>query len=409
MNSTNRMTQQRVWVVSEVFYPDETSTAYILTHIAKHIAEDANIKVDVLCGPSAYGDITGANLDLSKITVHRINLFSLNKNKLFQRFLRIILLSLSMFFIALLKFRKKDKVLLVTNPAFSIPLFSLLKKVKGFSYYILVHDVFPENLIPAGLMKSSDNFVYKVLTVIFNWSYAKADKLFVLGRDMKEVFAKKISTLKNISIIENWSQTEEVDCEDFNINELVIEKNISNKIVLLFAGNLGRLQALEKYFKVITQVNNINVHFAFVGDGALLPYLKLAVEKNKLDNVSFWGNFPRNKQTLFLNACHFGVVTLEEEVYGLGVPSKTYNILAAAKPILFLGNKKSEVAMLIEEDKCGISYSWEQSEEIINFINSLDYEKMSSYQMFGTNGRKLAETKFSKSTILNRFKKEILN
>ncbi|GAB1462410.1 glycosyltransferase family 4 protein [Pedobacter sp.] len=396
----------KVWVVSEVFYPDETSTAYILTHIANELATQAD--VHVICGPSGYGDIKGSDLNLSKISFHRINLFNLDKNKLLQRLLRLIILSFSMFFIGLMKIGRRDKVLLVTNPAFAIPLFSLLRKLKGFNYFILVHDVFPENLIPAGLIKSSKNFLYRLLTSIFNWSYASANKLFVLGRDMKEVMRRKIGEKTKISIIENWSQTDEIYLTDFQHNELTAAKNLKEKIVLLFAGNLGRLQALEKYFEVIAKVKNPNVHFAFVGDGALLPHLKEIVAQNEIKNVSFWGSFPRDKQVVFLNASHFGVITLEEEVYGLGVPSKTYNILAAAKPVLFLGNKKSEVAMLTEEDRCGISFSWDQSLEIIKFIESLNERTITEYEVLGSRGRILAETKFSKENILNKFKLEIL-
>lgn len=41
-------------------------------------------------------------------------------------------------------------------------------------------------------------------------------------------------------------------------------------------------------------------------------------------------------------------------MYGLGVPSKTYNILASGRPILFFGPKNSEIDLLVREN--GIGY-----------------------------------------------------
>src|SRR4051812_1720521 len=39
---------RRLWVVTELYYPEETSTGYYLTRIAEGLAEDRDVKV--LCG-----------------------------------------------------------------------------------------------------------------------------------------------------------------------------------------------------------------------------------------------------------------------------------------------------------------------------------------------------------------------
>ena len=40
-------------------------------------------------------------------------------------------------------------------------------------------------------------------------------------------------------------------------------------------------------------------------------------------------------------------------MYGLGVPSKSYNIMASGKPMLFIGDRQSEIALCIEEYSLG--------------------------------------------------------
>lgn len=401
------MKKERIWIVSEMFYPDETSTAYIMTNIANSLAAD--LDVHVLCGPSGYDDLKTNYKGNPNFTIHRINAFNFNKNYVFQRLIRLLLISLGMLLHGLFKVKGNDKLLLVTNPALAIPLFSILKKIKGFSYFILVHDVFPENLIPAKILPSKNNLLYKLLTLIFDWSYRQGNHLIVLGRDMKEILTKKTHGKNSITIIENWADLEEITPEPFLQNELIIQKKLEDKIVFLFAGNLGRLQGLPFLFDIIKQVNNDLLHFAFVGDGALLPQLKETVLTNKIENVSFWGTFPRKAQSKFLNASTFGVVTLDSDVFGLGVPSKSYNILAAGKPIFFLGNKNSEIAQMISEHDCGIVFTQDEENKILDFFNQLNFNKLDSFYQKGINSRLAAKTIFSKQNSLQKFKSLINN
>ena len=44
--------KQRLWVISEPYYPEETSTGYYLTRIAEGLAGDFDVKV--LCGQPNY-------------------------------------------------------------------------------------------------------------------------------------------------------------------------------------------------------------------------------------------------------------------------------------------------------------------------------------------------------------------
>ena len=62
-------------------------------------------------------------------------------------------------------------------------------------------------------------------------------------------------------------------------------------------------------------------------------------------------------------------------MYGLGVPSKSYNILSAQKPILFIGNKKSEIALMIEENNIGWTIDNNDVNQIPTVLNQI-YEKI---------------------------------
>jgi glycosyltransferase involved in cell wall biosynthesis len=62
---------------------------------------------------------------------------------------------------------------------------------------------------------------------------------------------------------------------------------------------------------------------------------------------------PRSQLRYSLAAGHGLLVTLGEGLAGLSVPSKAYAIMAAGRPILFVGDSRSEIAGIIEANACG--------------------------------------------------------
>ena len=54
-----------------------------------------------------------------------------------------------------------------------------------------------------------------------------------------------------------------------------------------------------------------------------------------------------------LNAATFCLVCLEKEFTGYSVPSKTYSVMAASKPIIAFLAMDSEIGMAVTEARCG--------------------------------------------------------
>lgn len=399
------MSKQRIWIVSEVFYPEEVATGYIMTEIACALAADC--EVHVICGPESY-EREKKQVDYAKIegiTIHRITSFNFNKNKLLPRLLRFIGISLGMFFIGWRKIKRSDNVFIVTNPATVIPLYALLRKIKKFRLYILVHDVFPENLV-TGKMLKEQNLLYKLLKRIFDKSYKRADHLAVLGRDMRAVMLDKTAlSPEKVTIIPNWADLEQVTEMPYETNEVVAQYHLQDKIVIQYAGNHGRLQHLPEFLELVSKVTNENLHFVFIGDGAVKQQMKDYAEQHQLKQVSFWEPFSRKEQNTYLNACHIGLVSLSDELFGLGVPSKSYNILATGRPILFMGNRKTEIALTLEEHQCGFVFGHAQKEETIALLNSLSPDKLPLLKTMGQRGKQLAQTQYAKTAVLEQFRK----
>ena len=368
-----------LWIVTELFPPDETSTSYILGQIANAMAKKYQVKI--ICGPEIYDKRKKLDennhfcLDKS-IEVFRANGADLDKNTTKGKALSFLLMSKRMISLVKQHVRKDDKVLMVTNPAPLVVLMSRLKKKVGFELNILVHDVFPENTKPAGLKLP----LYGLIKHVFDKAYSRADQLIALGRDMKDVLEKKVlnssENIPKITIIENWA----------DINGIKSQSMPQGKIVLEYAGNIGRVQGLDKVIEQLPE----SVDFHIYGTGSMEETLK----KMNHPRVFFHGPYFRSQQNEVLAACHIALVTLQEGMYGLGVPSKTYNILASARPILFFGPKNSEIDLLVREKRigyCGWPEKWDKDELV----------------EMGERARELAIKEYSEETILNKFIKAI--
>ena len=153
--------------------------------------------------------------------------------------------------------------------------------------------------------------------------------------------------------------------------------------------------------------NNNNMEFHMWGTGAEDDNLKRYVTTHGMDNVLFHGAYLRSKQIEVINSCDLSLVTLTDGMYGLGVPSKTYNIMAAGKAILFIGDPKSEIGLLVKEKQIGYVFDPTDRKGIVSFISMLSPEKRDEFTEMGRRARKVAETEYAKNVILNKFLKAI--
>ncbi len=399
---------KKYWIVSQLFYPDETSTGYYMTKIAEKLLEIG--EVNVLCGPAGYhSDILKASNGIDeRVNVIRVSAPRLDKNNLFSRSITFIVLAVGFSWNVLWKVKKGDTLLLVTNPPLTIIFIALVKRVRRFKMFVILQDVFPENLLVTGLIKKK-SLIFRVMIRVFNYSYRQADHLIACGTDMKNIFLDKTKGKVPISVITNWADHMEIFPNVNFDRNAYYGQDLRQKIVLQFAGNIGRVQGLDRFVDFFVKCQNEHLVLFIVGDGAFKEKLLLAQQKNPKNNIYFLASQSRNEQNKFLNACDIGLVTLSEGMYGLGVPSKVYNIFSAGKPVLYIGDKGSEISNYINTYDVGWSFDWQNSKEITTFLQDLNEHSLNIIAAKGSNARILVEKCFTKEVVLEMYKREIDN
>ncbi|WP_432208803.1 glycosyltransferase family 4 protein, partial [Acinetobacter variabilis] len=253
---------------------------------------------------------------------------------------------------------------------------AILKIFKPFKWYLLVHDVFPQNLVPAGILKKN-SIIFKFLNSIFNIVYMQADHIIVIGRDMEKVLREK-KYKKEITVIPNWVDFGEIELLDKNDSPFIKKLNWENDIVFQFFGNIGRVQGIDHLLQAIHLVKNPQAKFLFIGGGSAIDLVNNYINSNQNvnDNIAYIGELSSSQRSLGLSSCDIAIVTLAEGMFGLGVPSKAYFSMAANRPILAIMDKDAEVACMVKEYHIGWVESSNQAQQLALLIDEICEKKL---------------------------------
>jgi glycosyltransferase involved in cell wall biosynthesis len=141
-------------------------------------------------------------------------------------------------------------------------------------------------------------------------------------------------------------------------NPLREEWKLGQKFVVGYSGNFGRAHDFATVLDAAAALRDLpDVHFLFVGAGAQLAWVKSRTVELGLTNVSFQPYQPLERLAQSLSVPDVHLVSLKPELEGLIVPSKFYSVLAAGRPVLFVGDSKAEMAKTIEDAGCGRAFS----------------------------------------------------
>lgn len=401
------MSKSKVIVVSELYFPEENATGFILTKIAEGLA--TWFPVSVVCGQPNYfaRGIRAPRHEIhNKVYIRRCKSTTFNKNNIFLRLINSVTISVSILSNLLSQCKSGDLVLVVTNPPL-LPFFALLAcKIKKATCILLIHDVYPEALIVTDIL-STDGLLSKSLSVLTSFLYRGVDKIIVLGRDMHELVLKKLhGHSEKIVIIPNWADVDTVQPADRASNKLLHQLNLLDKFVVLYVGNMGRTHGLESLVESAKALSQENIYFLFIGDGAKKNWVEDYKRQNDLKNIIVLPPRPRSEQSIFLNACDIAIISFIPGMSGISVPSRMYNIMAAGKPILAVADKDSELARVVIEEQLGVVVQPGDSVALMQAILDLARNKTQLNEM-GRRASVVVNAKYSFNHSIQQYKKVV--
>lgn len=287
-----------------------------------------------------------------------------------KRLLKQVRVSFDLIFQLSKAIRNKSIVFTGTNPAILLCLMPVLKGLFNLKWVLLVHDVFPDNLLAAGLIKST-NPIFKIAKYYFSWVYASPDKLLCIGRDMEALLSRKTSGRARTVFVPNWASGDDVYPVPRRELEFFKNNGWENHVVFQFFGNIGRVQGVDNLLKAISLVTAKNAAFVFIGGGAMVPAVEKFIESNPNKSIKLFGPMPLSEKNKGLAMCDVALVSLEAGMFGLGVPSKSYFSLAAGKPILAAVDADSEIGLMLSEFPVGWRCDPSSPEQLASVIDEI--------------------------------------
>lgn len=349
----------RVLFISELYYPEETSTGYFVTGIAEGLAAEmgGRSRIKVLCAQPTYSQrgILGPRHEIrNSVEINRVNPPAGNKNRLVGRLWNAISLSFKLSLLMIREIEKGDLVIVVTNPPSMPVVAALITRIRKAFPVLLVQDIYPDVLVPVGFMKPS-NFAYRMIDMVQKWMIRKMLHTVVLGRDMKSRICRKVDLDDTaISIIPNWGEPELINPERHAQNNVRTGLGMQDKFIVQFSGNLGRTHGLEDFLSLARMFkDDPRIHFFVFGWGAGRDWLIQTIKEDNLLNITVRPPCKKEELGEYLTACDLFFLPFKNGMEGISVPSRLYNVMAAGNPILAVCSEESELAMVVREEQMG--------------------------------------------------------
>ncbi len=395
---------ENILVVSELYYPEETSTGYYLTRIAEGLAQFYS--VDVLCSQPTYserGIRAPEREEHNGVRIQRCRGTTLNKDLLIFRLINLSTISISIFFNALRKIREQDIVLVVTNPPLLPFLINWVCKLRGARCLLLIHDVYPEIMVAAGMLRDS-SILARGVAWFTRRLYQSVCRIIVLGQDMADLVAGKLNgESSKIGIIPNWADLDLVSPGDRSKNVLLRDLGITHQFVIGYAGNMGRTHDIESLYQAANVLSHEDeIHFLFIGSGAKKQWLEHTLQDKPLPNLTVLPRVPREDLATILNACDVAIISFVPRMAGVSVPSRMYNIMAAGKPIIAIADENSELAMVVKEAQIGWVVPPGNVDQIVAAIQEARTNPASLADM-GRRARQVAEARYSFERVIGSY------
>ena len=336
----------KVVVVSQHYPPDPSTTAAIMAAIGEYVAREADVLV--LSGTAG----SAAKAAGGKPQVVEVGNWMPGKAALLKRALAELLFTIRMFAALLAKLRRGDVALTVPAP-FMLPYaFAAAAKLKGARSVLIMHDLYPDVLIMAGLLKP-DSLPASAMRGLNALMFRMLDAVVVIGRDTEKLLLRYGGmTSDKIRFIPNWATlargVRAVDPDN------PYRRPLSARFVVGLSGNLGFTHDPVIVFEAARLLrDDEDVHFLLSGWGVGFDQLRQMQAEAKLPNVTLVDRVEDDQLETFLSAADVWIIPYRRNVAGVSVPSRFYNLLAIGRPVILVSEADAEAALTVTEHDVG--------------------------------------------------------
>jgi colanic acid biosynthesis glycosyl transferase WcaI len=336
----------KIVVVSQHYPPDQSTTAAIMSAIANHLARDVPVLVLSGWAGSARPDQSG------RPGVIEIKNWMPGKAALIRRATMEIFFVIRVFLVLLKRLHHGDVALTVTAPfmlPYAVVAAARLKRARSA---LIMHDLYPDVLVMAGLLKPS-SLLSKAIRAVNGLMFCWLNVVIIIGRDTEQLLLRyRGITRDKIRFIPNWAtlapRVRPVD----SINPY--RRSHAACFIVGLSGNLGFTHDPAIVLEAARLLrDDPDIHLLLSGWGIGFERLKEMQSEADLPNVSLVDRVPDENLETFLSAADVWLIPYRKNVAGISIPSRFYNLLAVGRPVIIVSEPDAEAALTVTEHDVG--------------------------------------------------------
>lgn len=282
---------------------------------------------------------------------------------------------------------KFDLILYSTPPITFNRVISSVKRRCEAKTYLLLKDIFPQNAVDLGMF-SKGSFVYKLFRKKEEILYQLSDHIGCMSPANVEYVLRY-----NPSII-----TERVEvCPNsielhgkksgYNNGVLLQKLNIpTDKLLLIYGGNLGRPQGVDFLMNVLAaNEKRTDTYFVVVGNGTEYGKISQWFRNNTPHNSCLIPSLPKQEYDDLVSACDVGLIFLDNRFTIPNYPSRLLSYLENRMPVLMATDMNTDIGPIAEKNGYGL---WTESGNLETFMEMVEFvaEDREKLKLMGEKG-----------------------
>ena len=337
--------------------------------------------------------------NIDNVEVTRVPLYPNHDGSAFKRILNYLSFALSAIIYGVFIAKKADVMYVYQPPLTTGVAAAVIRLFRRIPVIYDIQDMWPDTLRATGMVNNES--VLNIVGNICGWVYQNVDKITVLSPGFKQLLIDRGVPSEKVEVIYNW-------CDEASLNAPVggVPDSFpsSDKFTILFAGTMGKAQALDGVIAAaeIVKKQQPQVNFVFVGGGIELDHLKQLAINRKLDNVTFIPKVPMSQVGAMLQQADVLLVHLKNDsLFTVTIPSKIQAYFAVGKPVLM--GLLGDAASLVAEAKCGVIATPENPQSIADAAISLATLSPAELHAMGQRGKDFYDREMSLEVGVSNF------
>lgn len=259
--------------------------------------------------------------------------------------------------------------------------------VRCIPFMFDVCDIWPDCAVAVGMLEN------RTLIRLAEWAekriYGHAKRIGVVTRGFTTNLVRKSVPREKIALLPDWVDPAVYDSATAPREVVRRELHLAGKFVVSFLGNFGLLMGIEQILETARLLkNDPDVRFLFIGKGVEQGMMERRCAEWDLANVRIIPYQPRDRVPGLLAASDALIVTYRNtEITRITVPSKIYEYMASARPIV--AGVEGVIADILRDAQCGLISEQRNPAEMAKAIGELKNDAELRARM-GAHGRDFA-------------------